>query len=277
MTEHMHTKLSNTIVDTGTIEGLLTSGRFYELGHPFEQGMTHSPNHPPFLYSLVKKHSDFVRGSFSAASDIIAMGLHQGTHIDALGHVSEDCRIHGGGDARARQDLNIGLTDKDICSLTPVFGRGRLLDVAGFKGKAFLDEGYEISAEDLAATAESQGIRLEPGDVALVRTGWANLFHDEARYYAYRGPSYAGVAPDGAQWLVDQGVRAVGADNAAFEPRNPEGPVHQLLLVRAGVPIMENLFLNELAETKIYTFLYVGIPLRIVGATGSPLRPLAIV
>lgn len=265
------------LVDVNTVRDLLSDGKYYDLAHPLKQGMPHSPTQPPFMYSMVKKHNDFVNDCFSSAADIFVMGIHQGTHIDALGHVSEHGKIFGGFDASSNQDVSRGLAQHDISSLPPIVARGRLLDVAGYLGKDYLDQDYSITADDLEATALKQGTNLERGDVALVRTGWASLFHDTARYFAVRGPSFPGISVEAAQWLVDRGVRAVGADNAALERRSGMGPVHRLLLVRSGIAIMENLVLNDLAKEKIYTFLFLALPLSIVGGTGSPIRPIAIV
>jgi kynurenine formamidase len=91
------------------------------------------------------------------------------------------------------------------------------------------------------------------------------------------------VSAAGSRWLIDRKVRAVGADNMAFDvigPTDPELgvtlPGHVLLLVRAGVPIIENLNLEQLAEAKVHEFAFVCLPLKMRGATGSPVRPIAI-
>jgi kynurenine formamidase len=76
----------------------------------------------------------------------------------------------------------------------------------------------------------------------------------------------------------------VGADNMAFDVTTTKVdeelkvslPGHLLLLVRAGIPIIENLNLEELAAAKVHEFLFVCLPLKMRGATGSPVRPIAI-
>jgi len=260
----------------GAVKDLLSEGKFYELGHALKQGMTHHPNHPPFMFSLSRQHGDTIKACFSSANDIFTMGGHTGTHIDALGHVSDDGKIYGGLDAHEIQHVTHGLSVHDVCALTPIMARGRLLDVARFKGKEFLEESYPVTAADLKGTAESQGTKIEKGDVVLVRTGWTRVFDDHARYGAHQ-ESPPGVTLDGAQWLLDQGMRATGNDTGVYELRVEGLPVHRLLLKQHGVPIMENMNLESVATDQVYTFLFLAIPMRIVGGTGSPIRPLAVV
>jgi kynurenine formamidase len=94
----------------------------------------------------------------------------------------------------------------------------------------------------------------------------------------------AGVSLEGAEWLASLGERAVEADNMSFEPDDgsldPKLPVqlpcHALLIVKHGVNIMVNLNLEKLASENIHEFLFVCAPLKLVGATGAPVRPIAI-
>jgi kynurenine formamidase len=117
---------------------------------------------------------------------------------------------------------------------------------------------------------------VRQGDVVLLRTGWARYFHDPAKFVSeVRGPGPARAA---AQWLSGHGVFAAGSDTLAFE-KVPDAamPVHVHLLVESGIHIIECLSLEELAAASVWTFLLVAAPLKIRGATGAPVRPLAIV
>jgi kynurenine formamidase len=170
-----------------------------------------------------------------------------------------------------------GFKKLGVESVPPLLARGVLLDVAGWKGP--LPPRYGISADELRGCAAAQKVEVQPGDVLLVRTGYAELWHDEAKYL-----DAAGVAKSGTLWAAERGVRAVGADNMAWDVPDERDPdtgatlfAHVHLLVRSGVYIMENLNLDELARDRRYTFAFVGIPLKFQGATGSPLRPLALV
>ena len=74
--------------------------RTYDLGRPLFTGMPQSPNHPKYTHTLPRRHGDMVRDDGgSAANDLVVMGTHVGTHIDALAHVSHDGLLHGGADA----------------------------------------------------------------------------------------------------------------------------------------------------------------------------------
>jgi kynurenine formamidase len=99
---------------------------------------------------------------------------------------------------------------------------------------------------------------------------------------AYLGTSGAlpGIDTSAAGWLVDHAARLTGTDTIAYEalaPGDPDRPVHRILLQEAGIYIVENLALEELAATGVAEFALVIAPLRLVGASGSPVRPLALV
>ena len=171
-----------------------------------------------------------------------------------------------------------GFTQLGIETVPPLLRRGVLLDVAGWKGQAPLPRKYSITADDLRGCAAAQGVEVHAGDVLLVRTGYGALWHDEAEYL-----QAAGVAKSGTLWAAEQGVTAVGADNMSWdvpEERDPETGAtlfgHVYLLPQRGVYILENVNLEELARDRRHTFAFVGIPLKFRGATGSPLRPLAL-
>lgn len=207
----------------------------------------------------------------------VSMYAHSGTHIDALSHFGLDGRIYNG--FRAEEHLgDRGWSKGDVAALPPIVARGVLLDVAGAKGLEMLPAGYRITAEDLAATAASQGIRLLEGDVVLIRTGRMRLYADAAAYMK----DAPGIGIGAARWLVDdQGAMVVGADNLSLEafPSEVDGnyvPVHTYLLAERGVPILELVDLEALAADQVYEFAFIGGALELSGADAAPLRPLAI-
>jgi kynurenine formamidase len=172
-----------------------------------------------------------------------------------------------------------GYRELGVETIKPLLGRGVLLDVAALKGVAQLPRNYAITADDLVAAARAAGVTIQPGNVLLVRTGFATTWNDEAAYL-----NAAGVSKSGNIWAADQQVVAVGADNMAWDnmvERDPDTKMalfgHAHLLVTHGIHIIENLNLEELAAAKIHEFAFVGIPLKFRGATGSPIRPLALV
>jgi kynurenine formamidase len=166
-----------------------------------------------------------------------------------------------------------------VDQVPPLITRGVLLDVAGAAGAEVLEPGYGVTAADLQRAADRAGVLPGPGDVALVRTGWARHFDDAARYLG-QDTGVPGVTEEGATWLADKGIVATGTDTTAYE-QIPAGaghrllPVHRLLLVERGIFIMEHLNLEH-AAAGLTEFLFVVAPLRIVGGTGSPIRPFAV-
>jgi len=122
---------------------------------------------------------------------------------------------------------------------------------------------------------EAGGARLEHGDVAVIRTGWARYWNEPRRFI--NGMKMPGVTLDGARWLSQRGVGTAGSDTLAFEQMpSPLMEVHVHLLVECGIPIMECLQLEELAAAGVSEFLFVAAPLKLDGATGAPLRPYAL-
>jgi len=259
-----------------TISSALQSARVYDLSQPYFVGMPHHPSHPPYLFSLVKKHGDFVSPVCgSSASEAIALGGHVGTHIDALCHFSKDGKLHDGSIAAEVQSYANGIERLSVDTMRPLLGRSVLLDIAGLAGVEVLPGDFLVTPEHLDQACDQQGVEVKAGDVVLLRTGWANYWQDAARFIN----QVAGPGPEepGARWLSDRGVRAAGSDTVAFERvPNPNMPVHLHLLVDRGIHIIECLWLEELAKDRIYEFLFLAAPLRLTGGTGSPVGPLAL-
>lgn len=257
--------------------------RVYDLEQPRFFGMPIYPTHRPgYFYALHRRHRDSylpeVHGPRTGASGILTMMEHSGTHIDALCH--QACGFRMFGDVPVEEtETQAGFKQLGIETVPPLLGRGVLLDVAGWKGVPRLPPKYSISGEELAACAAAQKVSLQTGDVLLVRTGFGALWQDEAAYL-----QAAGVGKSGTLWAADHGIRAVGADNMSWDVPDERDPdtgatlfAHVYLLPKKGTYIMENLLLEDLAAARRYVFAFLGIPLKFTGATGSPLRPLALV
>ena len=141
-----------------------------------------------------------------------------------------------------------------------------------------MEPGRAVTAAELQACCAVQRIAIEPGDVVLVRTGNGRHWNDPERYLA--GP---GLDSSASRWLAEQGALAVGADNMAWDviglvdPELGTLPGHLLLLARSGIYIIENVQLEELAAARAHRFSFICTPLKFVGATGSPVRPIALV
>ena len=162
-----------------------------------------------------------------------------------------------------------------IDTIPPILRRGVLLDIAGQQGGEPLPADFEVTPAHLDAAARVQGVEIRAGDVVLLRTGWAVYWRDAPRFVnEARGPG-PGLA--GAQWLSARGIHSAGSDTVAFE-KLPDAamPVHVHLLVDSGIHIVECLNLEELAGARVYEFLFVALPLKLTGATASPIRPIAV-
>lgn len=263
------------------LEALASGTKVYDLSQPLAAETPHSPNHPPFRMSLMRRHGDMVRADgSSAANEMFVTGGHTGTHVDALAHVSYNGKLYE--DVSAEDAQRGGRFKKHgVDAMEPVVCRGVLLDVAGLHGADVLPSGYGITEDDLAAAAEKTGVEVRPGDVVLVRSGWSRNFDDAEAFLGYE-TGVPGPTEEAACWLVERGVRATGAETIAYEQIKPEIghallPVHRLLLVEHGIHIIEVMNLTELAVAGVYEFMFVLAPLKIVGGTGSPVRPLAVV
>ncbi len=259
----------------------VSGARIVDLAHRWERGMPVSPNHPAFQLAMMRRHGDMIRSDGgSAANEMFVLGGHVGTHLDALGHVSQDGLMHGGADAATSQS-NHGLTALGIDTAAPFLCRGVLLDVARVHGVEVLDAGYEVTAEDLEAAEAAAGIKVGEGDAVLIRTGWAVHWDDPD---LFRGQIGGAPGPDetAGRWLTERSIRVTGAETIAYEViRAGAGhstlPVHRILLVEAGIYIIEVMNLTHLAAADTPEFLFVAAPLKIVGGTGSPIRPLAVI
>ncbi len=264
----------------GTLIDLVAQTTVYDLGRPMQNGMAQSPNHPQFHHCLDRLHGDRMRpDGGSAAADLLTTGCHVGTHVDALAHVSHEGQLYGGVDA-AKAQAGGGFAVLGINELPPFVGRGVLLDIPGLLGTDACKGGHEITVAELESAAARQESPVQPGDAVLVRSGWGAHFDDPQRYLGVE-TGVPGVGEAGARWLADQGADLAGADTLAFECL-PAGqghallPAHRVLLVEQGVNIIEAMDLDALAAAGVFEFVFVLSHLNIYGATGAPVRPLAL-
>ena len=255
---------------------LLNNLKVYDLAQPYTVGMPHHPAHPPFLFCMSKAHGDYMLpGNVSSAAEVITLGGHVGTHIDALCHFSKDGKLHGGVDVSSMQSYGKGIDKLSIDGVQPILRRGVLLDVARHARTEVLPADFAIGQATLQNCARSQEVQLAAGDVVLIRTGWARYWSDSRKYI--NGTALPGPNLEGARWLSSHGIFAAGSDTIAFEflPA-ADMPVHVHLLVEQGIHIIEACNLENLAAEGIREFIFVAVPLKLSGATGSPIRPVAL-
>ena len=171
-----------------------------------------------------------------------------------------------------------GFTKLGIEHVGSLMTRGVLIDVAALKGVEMLPDAYEITADDLQRALAREQLTLQPGDAVIINTGWGRLWDADGARYARGWP---GIGVGAAEWLAGQNPMLVGADNLGVEVNpNPDKqlslPVHQIMLVVNGIHIVEALKLDELSAAHVYEFAFVVQPLKIQGATGSTVAPIAI-
>lgn len=257
----------------------VANAKVFDLAQPLHIGVPHFPTHAPFLYSLNKQHGEYVmKNHGSSAVETITLGAHTGTHIDALNHFSCAGKVHGG--LVLTQSYEGGIGPHSVDTIQPILRRAVLFDIALQQGLDALPDHFVIEPRHLESTAQLHHLELRRGDIALLRTGWGRFWGD-ARRYVTGGHSVqvTGPGPEeaAARWLSDRGIFAAGSDTLAFEHLpSPEMPVHMHLLVDRGVHIIENLNLEQLAAERVYEFLFVAMPMKIRGGTGSPIRPVAL-
>lgn len=259
---------------------LVRSGRVVPLGQPLSKRTPVQLHRPPLMHFMNRDGGDYAagaerRGGFQFAEDTLVLSTHIGTHIDALCHSWYDDTLYNGFPSTGIRS-NTGAAHCGIEHCPPIVTRGLLLDIVKHRG-APLEKGACISADELAACAKASGLDIHEGDAVLIRTGWLETHGGDGKEYFSGEP---GIDVEAGVWLATAGVAIIGADNFAVEaipfPAGTVAPVHQRLIRDFGIPLVENLALVELAEAGAREFLLILAPLPIVGATGSPLCPIAV-
>jgi kynurenine formamidase len=273
---------------------LPTRGALYSLALPRFDGMPLFGSHPPFQVTMYRTPGG-LRGDgeqpwgprnevgLGYMAEVVSGTSHSGAHVDALAHMTIGADDHWYGGGNAREHLgDRGPTLGDASKLPPFLTRGVLLDVPSYRGVDALPAHEPVTGDELAAVADHQGVEVRPGDVVLIRSGYLGQWPDPDGLARHRT---AGPDISAARWLLERGVVAVGSDTETFEvqpapdpgtPANPQ-PVHTLLLIENAIYLFECIYLEELARDAVHEFLFIALPIKVQGATGSMLDPVAIV
>ncbi|WP_329625792.1 cyclase family protein [Streptomyces sp. NBC_01255] len=217
------------------------------------------------------------------ATDRFAMNVHgdADSHLDALCHVVFDGELYGGVPARTVTADGARRLSVDVLE-NGIVGRGVLLDVPRLRGVPWLEPGDSVTSDDLTAAEAAQGVRVGPGDLLFVRVGH-RLRRTELGPWD-SAEARAGLHPTAVDFLAERHVAALGGDgNNDTAPSVVEDvafPVHVLAIHAMGVHLMDYLRFEDLvpvcARTGRWSFLCVVAPLRLTGATGSPVNPIAV-
>jgi kynurenine formamidase len=261
---------------------LIRTGRVYSLEQILEPGIPYWAGHPPLVVTPYVRHGDMPElEPASVGNEITMIPMHGCTHIDAVCHIAKridgDLQFFGG--VKVRDVIsNTGYSALGAENFPPIILRGVLLDVAAHHGVDVLPDSYGITGDDLEECAREQGVQIRENCAVLIHTGFSKYWRtDNARF------SNCGAGPniDGARYLAEHRVSAVGSDTEAveqwpFAPDGPPLPVHTYLIAEHGILHIESLYLDSLAADKVYEFVFIALPLRIRGATGSQIHPIAI-
>ena len=210
--------------------------------------------------------------------DMMIAWLGIGTQIDGLGHAGINHRYYNGVHAKDFVRPS-GLVKYGTHEIPPIVTRGVLLDMAALLGHDVVPAGTAYGRREIKGAAERQGLRIEGGDVVLLHGAWMKNYEEGAKAWLWQG--WPGLNAEGAQYLAELGVVAVGADNAGLEAWDgtggaPGSEVHQVLLAKNGVYIIEGVWTLDLAADQVSEFLFVLGQPRFVGAAQMVVNPIAV-
>jgi kynurenine formamidase len=235
----------------------------------------------PAVHLMHMDGGDYLAGApalsgFQTAGDYLALDVHGATtHIDAIGHAWYGDRLYNGYPQTVARSN--GLRKLGIDKTPPLITRGVLIDLPRVLGVDRLEPGHEVTAAEIKRCLTAEGVELAAGDAVLLRTGWITAWQDDSVQYHGDRP---GIGLDASQFLARQDIALAGADNSGVEvipwARGTVCPVHQFLLRDCGICLLEFLDLEELAARRTPTFLFIAVPLRLRGGTGSPISPIAV-
>jgi kynurenine formamidase len=256
---------------------LIKSGEVIELGQVLNESI---PIQRTRRFEMFTKPTGPALGSNNRRSNeelVVAEIGQVGTQFDGFAHQTHGNSLYN---CLKLDDVmtRTGFTKLGIHQVGALITRGVLIDVAGYKGVEMLGDTYEITVADLEGALKKQNTTLQAGDAVIIHTGWGKLFgKDNARYMK----SNPGIGVKAGEWLIAKDPMLLGSDNTPVEvapPADPmlSGPIHQMALVVYGVHLLEHMKLDELAAKGVYEFAFMMQPLKLQGATGSTVAPIAV-
>jgi len=260
-------------------------GRVYQLGVPIQSEGVPLLAHrgKPMRLTLQDPTDEELYRAFGcepgtgANEDVLVLASHTTSHMDALVHVYEDFHHYNGVPSSAMGAM-AGATKHGIEKAGGFVARAVLLDMPRhIGGGPWLEPGHRISRLEIEEALQAQGAEIRSGDVVLVRTGYLQMWFDHPSERRFVQP---GITVEAAAWLAEQDIVAVGSDNAAVEVIPFDGgdflAVHKLLLVHHGIYLLEYLDLSAPASDECWEALIAVAPLKVTGATGSPINPILV-
>lgn len=263
--------------------GLVQSGESVSLSRPLDTETGIGNPEPALHWMTMLGDTDIGSGPLRFAKDFVGADYHNEghTHLDALCHVEFDGLLYNGRPSESVTSQGAAFNTVEAMR-QGIVGRGILLDVPRTRGIPWLEPGEQILTEDLERAEREQHVEVAEGDILLVRTGHSRRCAEAEPWDASR--SKAGLHPTVARWLAERRVAVLGSDgNSDAAPSAAEGvayPIHALALNAMGLPLLDYLQFEDLLDhcerDERWEFLFMASPLRIIGGTGSPLNPLAV-
>jgi kynurenine formamidase len=266
---------------------LAKTGKNFDLGMPFDKDGPFLPGgfriNPVHVMTFLPSDTASAPDGMISADDMIIMGLQAATQWDSLAHVGYEGLFYNNVPAGAVNSMAGATRNSFAKAVGHLISRGVLLDIARLKGVDRLADSYEITSADLSAAEERQGVRVESGDILLVRTGSYKWFleGDKARFMG----DEPGVGLDSCRWLHEREVAALALDNWACEvwPSQIPGaniPFHQVTIRDMGLTLGEMFNFEELAADceadGVWECLFCAPGLKVTGSVGSPITPMAL-
>ncbi|MCB0668708.1 MAG: cyclase family protein, partial [Saprospiraceae bacterium] len=261
----------------------IKTGKTYELGHIYEEGMF-VPDNRVFKLFIPSFPTYGPEGADRIVfnDELLVASIGQiGTQFDGLGHPGQQVDMEDGtttevfynGFTTEEMKSPFGLRNLGVEHLKPIITSGVLIDIAGLKDVEVLEDAHEVSLQEVKDALASQGIEeseIRPGDAIFFNFGW---WHNWKKDYVMDGSRYPRIAREVVDWLVERQPSMVGSD-AILD--GDKFNVHLELTMKSGVFNLEWMNFDTLTADEVYRFMFIFTPLRIKGATGSPGRPIAI-
>ena len=267
-------------------EGAVKAAKLVKTGKVYALGIVTGPDTPVWpgrSYSVAVMGIDDGGGSpigdtkVTGHDDVLMTFVGIGTQLDGFGHMGIDRRHYNGVHAREFYKPD-GVTKFGTEAILPTATRGVLLDMTKHYKVAQLKPGTAFNRLEIDAAANAAGVRIGKGDVVLFHTGWMAMAKTDPKQFIAVQP---GLGEEGANYLASLGVVMIGADTAALEALPPEDSarpfvVHQTLLTKHGVHILENINTADLAADGATEFMFVLGQPRFQGTVQAVVNPVAI-
>jgi kynurenine formamidase len=269
---------ANMITPASVLAALkvVKTGEIYELGEVLSTDPDKSYINRGRVFNIYTKPAISEAGRRVSSEELVITELGQvGTQLDGFAH-----QMYGDSFYNCFKFDDIatrtGYTKLGIENVGSLISRGVLIDITALKGVDMVAQDYVITPSDIQQALDRQKIEIQAGDAVIINTGWGKNRGVNNDIYGTNTP---GLGIEAAQWVVAQQPVLIGTDTCCVEYRGPDNrklDVHSMMLIEKGIYMIENMKLDRLAEDEVFEFLFIVQPLKLKGATGSAVAPIAI-